>query len=144
VVGVTRSHWSSCRVGWAAGDWPLLRVLLSLGLELDVLDGDAIQGELEVVDGAHDGGLKAVGEDLGGERVWGLDEKDASGPIEGQGIGVGRARKGQSSEQPIPLTSEPKNETELGYSSSPSPSRRSLASARRQRRRHQDWIRARW
>ena len=38
---------------------------LSPGLELDVLDGDGVEGELEVVDGAHDGGVEAVGEDLG-------------------------------------------------------------------------------
>ena len=39
------------------------RGLLSPGLELDVLDGDAVEGELEVVDGAHDGGVEAVGEE---------------------------------------------------------------------------------
>ena len=65
------------------------------------------------------------------------------GAVEGQGIGIGRAWRGQSSEQPIPLTSKPKIERKLGYSSSPSRSRRSQAPARRQRRRHQDWIRAR-
>ena len=55
-----------------------LRDMLSLGLELDVLDGHIVAGELEVVDGAHDGGVEAVGEDLGGEGVWGLDEKEAA------------------------------------------------------------------
>ena len=33
------------------------RKLLSLGLELDVLDGDVVEGEMEVVHGAHDGGV---------------------------------------------------------------------------------------
>ena len=51
--------------------------LLSPGLELDVLDGDVVEGEVEVVDRAHDGGVEAVGEDLGGEGVRGLDEEDA-------------------------------------------------------------------
>ena len=37
-----------------------LRVVLSPGVELDVVDGDAVVGELEVVDGAHDGGVEAV------------------------------------------------------------------------------------
>ena len=40
-----------------------LRGVLSPGLELDVLDGDAVDRQLEVVDGAHDGGVEAVGED---------------------------------------------------------------------------------
>ena len=38
----------------------MLRVLLSRGAELHVLDGDAVEGEVEVVDGAHDGGVEAV------------------------------------------------------------------------------------
>ena len=46
-----------------------LRVELSFGLELDVLDGGAIEGEMEVVDGAHDGGVEAVGEDLADPRM---------------------------------------------------------------------------
>jgi hypothetical protein len=58
------------------------------GLKLDALDGDGFDGELEVVDGAHDGGVEAVGEDLDGERVRGLHEEDAAVPIEGQGIGI--------------------------------------------------------
>ena len=41
-----------------------MRDLLSPGLELDVLDGNVVDGEVEVVDGAHDGGVEAVGEDL--------------------------------------------------------------------------------
>ena len=49
-----------------------MRVLLSPGLELDVLDEDAINGELELVDDAHDGGVEAVGADLSGERIWAL------------------------------------------------------------------------
>ena len=67
-----------------------LRDMLSLGLGLDVLDGDVVNGELEVVDGAHDGGVEAVGEHLGGERIWGLDDKDAADTVEGQGVGVPR------------------------------------------------------
>ena len=67
------------------GSGHALKDVLSVGLDLDVLDGDAIEGELEVVDGPHDGGVEAAGEDLGGERVWGLDEKDAAATIEGQG-----------------------------------------------------------
>ena len=42
---------------------------LSPGLELDVLDGDAVEGELEVVDGAHDGGVEAVGDDPGASNL---------------------------------------------------------------------------
>ncbi len=34
---------------------------LSPGLELDVLDGDAVESELEAMDGAHDGGVEAAG-----------------------------------------------------------------------------------
>ncbi len=127
-----------------AGRGPGVEVRLPPGLELGVVDGDVVTRKLEVVDGAHDGGVEAVGEHLGGKRVRGLDEKDASAMIEGQGIGMSKAWKGQSSEQPIPLTSKPKDETKLGYSSSPSRSCRSKAPARRQDRRHQDWIRARW
>ena len=52
---------------------------LSPGLALDVLEGDAVEGELEVVDGAHEGGVEAVGKHLGGERVRSLDDKDAAG-----------------------------------------------------------------
>ena len=44
---------------------------LTPGLELDVPYGDVFDGEVEVVDGAHDGGVEAAGEDLGGERVRG-------------------------------------------------------------------------
>ena len=58
---------------------------LSPGLELYVLDGDAFEGGVEVVDGANDGDVQGVGEYLGGERVWSLDEKDAAATIEGQG-----------------------------------------------------------
>ena len=36
---------------------------------MDVLDRDAVEDELEVVDGAYDGGVEAVSEDLGGEGV---------------------------------------------------------------------------
>ena len=43
--------------------------LLSAGLELDVLDGDVVEGAVEVVDRAHDGGVEAVGEDLGTEEA---------------------------------------------------------------------------
>jgi hypothetical protein len=50
---------------------PQLTGMLPPGVELDVLDGDTVEGELEVVDSAHDGGVEAVGEDLGGERIWG-------------------------------------------------------------------------
>ena len=57
----------------------LLRILLSAGPEPDVLDRDAVEGELEVVDGAHEGGVEAVGKHLGGERVRSLDDKDAAG-----------------------------------------------------------------
>ena len=64
---------------------PRLGGLLSPGLEPHVLDGNIVEGELEVVDGAHDGGVEAVGEDLGGERVWGLDEGDAAGTMECEG-----------------------------------------------------------
>jgi hypothetical protein len=53
-------------------------------LELDILDGDIVHGELEVVDGAHDGGLEALREDLGCERVPGLEEEDAAAAIKGQ------------------------------------------------------------
>jgi hypothetical protein len=41
---------------------------LSPGLELDVLDGDDVDVEVEVVDGAHDGGVEAVGE--GTDHSW--------------------------------------------------------------------------
>ena len=37
---------------------------LSPGLELDVLHGNVVTRKLEVVDGAHDGGVEAVGEYL--------------------------------------------------------------------------------
>ena len=52
-------------VGWgrAVGD------VLSPGLELDVPDGDAVEGELEVVDGTHDGGVEAVGDDPGASNL---------------------------------------------------------------------------
>ncbi len=40
---------------------------LAPGLELGVVHGDVVDGRLEIVDGAHDGGVEAVGEDLGGE-----------------------------------------------------------------------------
>ena len=46
------------------GQDPRLRVLLSSGAELDVVDGNAVEGELEVVDGAHDGGVEPVSEHL--------------------------------------------------------------------------------
>ena len=62
--------------------------LLAPGLELDVLDGDVVDAELEVVNGAHDGGVEAVSEDLGGEGVRRLDEEDPSVTIEGEGMGV--------------------------------------------------------
>jgi hypothetical protein len=39
------------------------QALLSPGLELDVLDGDFVDGEVEVMDSAFDGGAEAVGED---------------------------------------------------------------------------------
>ena len=45
-----------------------MRVVLSPGLKLDVLDGDAVEGELEVVDGADDGGVETVGEARVGAR----------------------------------------------------------------------------
>ena len=38
-----------------------MRNVLSPRAELDVLDWAAVEGELEVVDGAHDGGVEAVG-----------------------------------------------------------------------------------
>jgi hypothetical protein len=34
-------------------------------VELDVVDGDFVECEVEVVDGAHDSGVEAVGEDFG-------------------------------------------------------------------------------
>ena len=43
--------------------------LLSPGLELDVKDGDAVDRQLEVVDGAHDGGVEAVGDDPGASNL---------------------------------------------------------------------------
>ena len=46
-----------------------MREVLSLGLELDVLDGDAVEGERKVVDGAHDGGVEAVGDDPGASNL---------------------------------------------------------------------------
>ena len=42
---------------------------LSPGAELDVVDRDVVEGELEVVDGAHDGGVEAVGEDPGASNL---------------------------------------------------------------------------
>ena len=39
---------------------PGLRGVLSPGVELVVLDGNAVDSELEVVDGAHDGGVEAA------------------------------------------------------------------------------------
>ena len=39
------------------------QALLSFGLELEILDGDVVDGEVEVVDGAFDGGVQAVRED---------------------------------------------------------------------------------
>ena len=53
---------------------------------MDVLDRDAIEDELEVVDGAYDGGVEAVGEDLGGEGVWGLEEEDGAGDVVTDGM----------------------------------------------------------
>ena len=44
---------------------PRLGRRLSPGLELDVLDGDAVDRQLEVVAGAHDGGVEAVGRRAG-------------------------------------------------------------------------------
>ena len=52
------------------------------------MDPDTPEGELEVVDGAHDGGVEPLGQHLGGKRVWGLDDKDAAAPSESHGIGV--------------------------------------------------------
>ena len=46
-----------------------LRVVLSPGLELDVLDGDVVDGEVEVVDCTHDGGVEAVGDDPGASNL---------------------------------------------------------------------------
>ena len=40
------------------------------------------------MNGAFDGGLDAVAEDLGREGVWSLAEENATGTIEGQGMGV--------------------------------------------------------
>ena len=48
---------------------PPLRGVLSPGLELDVLDCDAFHGELEVVDGAHDSGVEAAGDDPGASNL---------------------------------------------------------------------------
>ena len=47
----------------------MLGELLSPGLELYVLDGDVVDGEVEVVDGAHDGGVEAVGDDPGASNL---------------------------------------------------------------------------
>ena len=57
---------------------------LSLGPELDVLDGDVVDDEIEVADYAHDGGVEAVGEDLGGEWVRRLDAEDGAGRFAGE------------------------------------------------------------
>jgi hypothetical protein len=58
---------------------------LSPALELDILDGDVYDCGLEVVDGSFDGGVEALGEDLGGEGVYGLDghsgSEVANGPV---------------------------------------------------------------
>ena len=43
---------------------------LSPGLELDVLDGDVVDGEVEVVDCTHDGGVEAVGDDPAPPISW--------------------------------------------------------------------------
>ena len=51
------------------GRGPALGVLLSPGVELDVLDGDVVDRQLEVVDGAHDGGVEAVGDDPGASNL---------------------------------------------------------------------------
>ena len=42
---------------------------LSPGLELYVRDGDLVEGEVEVVDGTHDGGVEAVGDDPGASNL---------------------------------------------------------------------------
>ena len=42
---------------------------LTPGLELDVPYGDVFDGEVEVVDGAHDGGVEAAGEDPGASNL---------------------------------------------------------------------------
>ena len=47
----------------------MLGELLSPRVELDVLDGDAVEGEMEVVDSAHDGGVEAVGDDPGASNL---------------------------------------------------------------------------
>ena len=65
------------------------QALLSPGLELDVLDGGVVDGDVEVVNGAHDGGVQAVGEDFGGEGVPGLDIESApSGTTQGAPGGI--------------------------------------------------------
>lgn len=55
--------------------------LLSPGLELDVLDGDIVDGEVEVVDGAFDGGVEAAGEDLGQNEKGHPRSEQRLGPI---------------------------------------------------------------
>ena len=47
----------------------LLGDLLSSGLELGVRDGDVVDGEVEVVDCTHDGGVEAVGDDRGASNL---------------------------------------------------------------------------
>ena len=49
--------------------WPTSLSLLPPGLELDVLEGDVGDGEVEVVDCTHDGGVEAVGDDPGASNL---------------------------------------------------------------------------
>jgi hypothetical protein len=52
-------------------------------------DAELPEAEARVLeDGAHDGGVEAVGQNLDGEGVWGLDQEDAAGAVEGEGMGV--------------------------------------------------------
>ena len=58
------------KLGWPLWDGDQLSGdTLSPGLEQDVLDGDPVEGEVEVVDGAHDGGVEAVGDDPGASNL---------------------------------------------------------------------------
>lgn len=52
----------------------VLGTLLPPGLELHIVNGDAVEGSLEITNGAHDRGAEVVREDVGRERVWGLKD----------------------------------------------------------------------
>ena len=56
-------------MGHPSMGWPTSLSLLPPGLELDVLDGDVVDGEVEVVDCTHDGGVEAVGDDPGASNL---------------------------------------------------------------------------